>query len=108
MAALASLQDLSFVQSVCQEVAQGREEIYALAKGLGLTALPSATNFVAIDMGRDGDYARTVLKELDARGVFVRMPGVAPLDRCIRVTVGTQQDRKIFGERLTEVLASLA
>ena len=108
VAALASLQDLSFVQSVCQEVARGREEIYALAKGLGLTALPSATNFVAIDMGRDGDYARTVLKELDARGVFVRMPGVAPLDRCIRVTVGTQQDREIFGERLTEVLASLA
>ncbi|MDF1749317.1 MAG: pyridoxal phosphate-dependent aminotransferase [Alphaproteobacteria bacterium] len=108
VAALASLQDLSFVQSVCEEVARGRQELYALAEGLGLKALPSATNFVAIDMGRDGAYARSVLKELDARGVFVRMPGVAPMDRCIRVTVGTAQDRKIFGERLAEVVASLS
>jgi histidinol-phosphate aminotransferase len=29
-----------------------------------------------------------VLRELAARDVFVRMPGVAPLDRCIRVSLG--------------------
>ena len=43
-----------------------------------------------MDCGRDGAYARKVLAELISRDVFVRMPGVAPLDRCIRVSAGTK------------------
>lgn len=106
-AALASLHDPAFVDGVVAEVARGRAEYAETAARLGLKALPSATNFVAIDMGRDGDHARAVLKALDAAGVFVRMPGVAPMDRCIRVTVGTAQDRAIFAERLESVLKTL-
>ena len=41
------------------------------------------------------------------RDVFVRMPGVAPLDRCIRVTVGTPAERIRFAEVFREVLESL-
>jgi len=103
-AALASLQDTEFLASVIAEVEQGRQEISALADRLGLTALPSATNFVAIDMGRDGDHARAVLKALEERGVFVRMPGVAPLNRCVRVTVGTAQDRALFADRFEDAI----
>ncbi|MBV9522863.1 MAG: pyridoxal phosphate-dependent aminotransferase, partial [Alphaproteobacteria bacterium] len=40
--------------------------------------------------------------------VFIRMPGVAPLNRCIRVSVGTAQERTRFGEALGRVLARLA
>ncbi len=106
-AALASLQDPDFVRDVVAEVARGRVEYAQLADKLGLTALPSATNFVAIDMGGDGDRARAALKVLDGAGVFVRMPGVAPLDRCIRVTVGTAQDRAVFAERFERVVQTL-
>ena len=28
------------------------------------------------------------MRELGERGVFVRMPGVAPLNRCIRISCG--------------------
>jgi len=38
--------------------------------------------------------------------VFVRMPGVAPLDRCIRVSVGTDADLAIFAEELPRALAA--
>ena len=38
------------------------------------------------------------------RGVFVRMPGVAPLDRCIRVSCGTQADMDAFGAALPPAL----
>ena len=38
------------------------------------------------------------------RDVFVRMPGVAPLDRCIRVTVGSAAERTTFAGILREVL----
>ena len=39
-----------------------------------------------------------------AVGVFVRMPGVAPLDRCIRVTVGTAEERALFARIFEAVL----
>ncbi|MGH6928900.1 MAG: hypothetical protein ACREEV_11325, partial [Dongiaceae bacterium] len=69
-----------------------------------LTPLPSAANFVAIDCGRDGTFARRVLTELVARDVFIRMPGVAPLDRCIRVSAGTDADLAVLGEALPAAL----
>ena len=45
------------------------------------------------------------LLEEEAR--FLRMPGVAPLDRCIRVTVGTAPERAAFAEALRRVVAEL-
>jgi histidinol-phosphate aminotransferase len=67
-------------------------------------ALASATNFVTIDCGGDGANARRVLDGLIAQGVFVRMPGIAPLNRCIRVTVGAAADLAVFAEALPKVL----
>ena len=94
--ALASLGDREFIASVVEEVARGRDEYHALARRLGLSSVPSATNFVAIDAGGHGGRARALLTRLQEEGVFVRMPGVAPLDRCIRVTVGTREERASF------------
>ena len=104
--ALASLRDPAFVGAVIAEVAAGREEYARLAESLGLAALPSATNFVAIDVG-GGHRARALLRELEARGVFVRMPGVAPLDRCIRITVGTAPERAALAAVLPDALAAV-
>ena len=103
--ALASLRDPEFVAGVIAEVAAGREEYTRLAGSLGLVALRSATNFVAVDVG-GGDRARALLRELETRGVFVRMPGVAPLDRCIRITVGTAPERAALAALLPEALSA--
>ena len=43
-------------------------------------------------------------ERLQDEGVFVRMPGVAPLDRCIRVTVGTAEERTLFARIFEAVL----
>ena len=102
--ALASLGDPAFIASVVEEVARGRNEYHALAQRLGLSSVLSATNFVAIDAGGDGDRARTLLGRLQDKGVFVRMPGVAPLDRCIRVTVGTGEERTEFARIFEDVI----
>ena len=104
--ALASLRDREFVNKVVKEVALGREEYAKLARELGLAALPSATNFVAIDMG-SFERARATLEALLAQNVFVRMPGAPPLNRCIRVTVGLPAERSLFAEALTGVLAAV-
>ena len=94
--ALAALADSEHLRDVVQRVARARTRIAAIAQDNELQALPSATNFVAIDCARDGDYARRVLEELMARDVFVRMPGVAPQNRCIRVSAGTDSDLELF------------
>jgi len=103
--ALASLQDRDFVRGVASAVVEGRRDYQKLADDLGLTCLPSATNFVAIDMG-SYERARATTEALLEQGVFVRMPGAAPLNRCIRVTVGVARDRALFGEVLSDVLAA--
>ena len=102
--ALASLEDPAFIASVVAEVARGRDEYHALARRLGLASVASATNFVAIDAGGDGGHARALLARLQDAGVFVRMPAVAPLDRCIRVTVGTAGERARFARIFEAVL----
>ena len=75
------------------------------AEANGLTALPSATNFVAVDCGRDGDFAKAVLSALIERGVFVRMPFAEPENRCIRVSAGTPEMLDVLEAVLPEALA---
>jgi histidinol-phosphate aminotransferase len=104
--ALASIDDPEHLESVVARVRTARERIGAIARTSGLAPLPSATNFVAIDCGGDGAFARRVLAELIVRDVFVRMPGVAPLDRCIRVTAGTDADLAVLAAALPEALAA--
>ena len=106
-AALEALNDQAWLETTCQNVAEARETIARIAADNGLSALSSATNFVAIDCGRDGAYAKAVLDGLVARGVFVRMPFVAPQNRCIRVSCGRPEDLAILAQELPKVLAEL-
>ncbi len=90
--ALAALADQDYLASVVAQVATARDRIAAIAKANGLTTIPSATNFVAIDCGRDGAYAKAVLDKLIANNIFARMPFVDPQNRCIRVSAGRPED----------------
>ncbi|UWR27389.1 pyridoxal phosphate-dependent aminotransferase [Sulfitobacter sp. S223] len=87
--ALAALADQAYLEKTQQQIAQARARIAQIAQDNGLTPLPSAANFVTIDCGRDGAFAKAILDGLIARGIFVRMPFVAPQNRCIRVSCGT-------------------
>ncbi len=86
--ALAALHDQAWLRDVQTRVASARAALSGIARVNGLIPLPSATNFVTIDCGRDAAFAALVLDGLADMGIFVRMPGVAPLNRCIRITVG--------------------
>jgi histidinol-phosphate aminotransferase len=102
--ALAALEDEVHLKWVLDQVSAARDRIASIARANGLSPLPSATNFVTIDCGRDGAYARRVLAELINRDIFVRMPGVAPQDRCIRVSAGAKADLDAFEEALPQAL----
>jgi histidinol-phosphate aminotransferase len=62
---------------------------------------------VAIDTGRDGSYARSIVDGLIEHGVFIRMPGVAPLNRCIRISVGPEADMALLEQALPQVLKKI-
>ena len=102
-AALASLQDADFLADVQRRVALGRDAIGTLAAEHGLTAIASATNFVAVDLG-DSERASRLRSALQDYGVFIRMPGVAPLNRTVRIGVGTEAEHQwltqVFGDAL--------
>ena len=76
-----------------------------IAEANGLKALPSATNFVAIDCGQDGAFAKRVLDALIEQGLFVRMPFVEPQNRCIRISAGPEAEMELFCKALPIALA---
>jgi histidinol-phosphate aminotransferase len=98
--ALAALQDGDWLREVRGKIERARHRIGEIATQNGLIPLPSAANFVAIDCGRDGAFAKAVLAGLVRRGIFVRMPFAAPQDRCIRVSCGTDNDLDAFAVAL--------
>ena len=105
--ALAALKDQAYLHDVVGKITVARDRISAIARSNGLSPLPSATNFVTIDCQRDGAYARAIVDGLMEHGVFIRMPGVAPLNRCIRVSVGPDDKLDLFEQALPKVIKAL-
>jgi histidinol-phosphate aminotransferase len=103
--ALAALQDRGWIAFVRAEVERARARLAAIAEANGLIPLPSATNFVTMDCGRDGAFARALVAALGRHGIFARMPFVPPHDRCIRVTCGREGDLDAFARALPAALS---
>jgi len=104
--ALAALQDEPWLAQTLDHVDQARTRISQIARGNGLSPLPSAANFVAIDCGKDGAFAKAVLDELVARGIFVRMPFAVPQNRCIRISCGTDAQLDALATALPAALSA--
>ncbi len=103
--ALAALQDRDHLRTTLVNVATARNRIGEIAREHGLATLPSATNFVAVDCGRDSAFARAVLEALIQQDVFVRMPFAEPQNRCIRVSAGRPEELDVFALALPGALA---
>jgi histidinol-phosphate aminotransferase len=107
VAALAALADQNWLSFVKHQVHKSRERIYRIAQANNLTPIPSATNFVSVDCGQGEEFAKNLVAELLDHGIFVRMPAVAPLNRCIRMSCGTEKDLHLVGDVLPGLLAKL-
>lgn len=93
--ALEALRDESHITAVVRDTMTGRRDYEHLASSYHLATLPSDTNFVCFDLGSRTRAERFLTAMLEL-GVFIRKPGVAPLDRYVRVTVGNAADRARF------------
>ena len=98
-AALASLEDLDYLQGNVQRIVRERERLFGLLQTIPfLRPHPSRSNFVLCDVvGRD---ACGLKKALEKRGVLVRYydkPGIAD---SIRVTAGMPEQTDVLVEAL--------
>jgi histidinol-phosphate aminotransferase len=106
-AAIAALGDPRHLSWVLSETAKAKDKIAEIARVNGLLPLPSATNFVTIDCGSN-TRAKVLLDRLLARRIFIRMPGVAPLNRCIRISAGTPVELEMLAGAMAEIVPSLS
>lgn len=101
-AAIAALDDKEHVQRSVEANRAGRAE---LARGLaeqGVKFVPSATNFIFIEVGGDGDaFAQQLLLE----GVIVRPMRWMGFPEAIRVSVGTPAENQKFLQVFARVRA---
>ena len=94
--ALTSLKDKNHLNTVIEKVKISIQQLEIIAKENGCKVIPTHTNFLAIDCGFDGVFAKKVLNSLISNGIFVRMPFTSPQNRCIRVSAGTEDDMELF------------
>jgi histidinol-phosphate aminotransferase len=100
--ALASLQDTDHVRRIKELNRIGKYDLAILLEKFNLYPRESGTNFVLGDAG-SRERAEAYVSALREEGVFIRKPGLPPLDRYIRVTVGLQDDHKILAKALKQV-----
>ena len=105
--ALAALRDQEWLAKTCAMVRRATDRLSQIAKDNGMVPLPTATNFVTMDLGKDRPVARAVMTELAHQGIFVRMPFVDPENRHIRVSAGTDENLDLFAQVLPKALASV-
>lgn len=70
-AAIASYNDEAFMTFSRDKIAEAKGIIADAVKANGLTALPSSTNFVFVNLGQDGD-ANAFRKAMEAQNVLIR------------------------------------
>jgi histidinol-phosphate aminotransferase len=100
-AAAAALTDSEHLQNTIAVNKQGMEFITEGFKNLGLEWIPSAGNFVLVDLKQP---ALPVYEALLHKGVIVRPVGVYELPNHLRITIGTQAENELFLQALAEVI----
>ncbi len=96
-AALAALSDNTFVKKSKKIAAEGKEYLYQSLKEMGIEYIPSVTNFILLNLKRDGIE---VFKKLLKKGVIIRDMRQYGLKDFIRVTVGLKEENVRFVKAL--------
>lgn len=99
--ALASLDDEQHVAESRNINQVGKEMITRLFDELGMKYLPSNTNFVCVDTGRDSAW---MFDQLAARGVIVRNLSGYGLTTSLRVSIGKPEEMKAFVSAMKDII----
>ena len=101
VAAEAALADDDYLQETITVNAQGMLALTEGFKALGLEWIPSAGNFVSVDLKRPG---QPVYEALLRKGVIVRPIANYGLPNHLRISIGTRAENQFFLKALAETL----
>lgn len=101
LAAEKSLEDEAFYHYVINQIKEQANVIYDALNELGLTYIPSDTNFIFFDLHQESE---PIVEALAKKGVLVRGGKEYGYPDWIRVTIGTEEENAIFIEALSDVL----
>lgn len=101
VAAAAALEDEDHLERSRRNNEKGLTYLEAELTRLGVEVIPSQANFIAFCLGRN---AKPVYEALLRQGVIVRHLASFGMERCIRVTIGTDDDNRRFIAALERVL----
>lgn len=104
VAAEAALGDSEHLQKTIQTNAQGMQQLTDGFKALGLEWIPSAGNFVSVDLRQPG---LPIYEALLRKGVIVRPVANYEMPNYLRISVGTQEENATFLIALQTVLADV-
>lgn len=93
IAARAALEDKEHVRESCRINSEGKKFLYQELAKRKLTYIPSQTNFILIDVGKD---ASEVSHKLLREGIIVRPMKMYNLPNFIRVTIGKMEENQKF------------
>jgi histidinol-phosphate aminotransferase len=100
-AAVAALDDASFLVKTQRMVREGRAYLTGELDHLKVRHIPSLANFVLLELGPNApEVADALLKQ----GVMVREMSAWKLPHCIRVTIGTKEENRKFIQALRKCL----
>ena len=99
-AALAAVRDDKYLTNYVSEVRESRKFVEAEFDRLGVKYFDSTGNFLLFDVG---SRATSIRDQLATRGVLVRDRSYE-IAGCVRVTIGTKQQMKLFINELERVL----
>jgi histidinol-phosphate aminotransferase len=101
-AAAAALEDRDHLQKSVAMNAAGLKQLYAGFEQMGLSYIPSAANFVSVELGRAG---APVYEALLHEGIIVRPVANYEMPNHLRITVGTEEQNRRVLAALEKVLA---
>ncbi|MGV6806920.1 MAG: histidinol-phosphate transaminase [bacterium] len=102
-AAEAALEDKQFLADSIEVNRAGYEQLSAGLKGLGISFIPSAGNFIAAEFGED---AADIYEQLLRAGVIVRPIAGYAMPRHLRISIGTESENVRFLDTLTTILSA--
>lgn len=96
--AFASYQDAEFIAFSRGKIVKGREMVNSTFRRNGIEPLPSQTNFVYADIGRD---AKKFVIKMAERNILIRNNMGGPAN-FVRVSMGKLEDLEVFDSVFTE------
>ena len=103
VAATAALNDIDHLQRSQAVNRAGMAQLQAACRQWGLNWLPSAGNFLCVEIGRSG---REIFMELLKRGVITRPVDNYGLPHYLRISIGTEAENARWIEAMHDVLRS--